>query len=330
VNPRVATAPLLTSVVLLVAAAPGTAGVEPVFTVTAPTGTYTPSTAEFRHWVRIARRSALGRTTRRQARWQAFEELLNSAWIDAEAAEQGLAVSDPNVYRAFLVQKRQSFPTERDFRRFLRDTGQTLADILRRVRLDLLANMIRERAIAPATASVTDAVVDDYIARHGHERVPERRDIRIVLTRRRAPAVQAKGELLRGRTWSSVARRYSIDEATSHRGGRLPDVPRGTLVRRLDRAVFRAPSRRVRGPVRTRVGYWVFRVSRIEPAHFLPEAASRRIIRRRLVVRAQRAALDRFVDAYTAKWTSRTVCAEAYRASRKCANRSPKAEPDSD
>jgi hypothetical protein len=64
----------------------------------------------------------------------------------------------------------------------------------------------------------------------------------------------------------------------------------------------------------------MFSVSRIEPAHPLREPVSRRIIRRRLVAEAQQAELDRFVAAFTANWTRRTVCADAYRASPKCAN----------
>jgi foldase protein PrsA len=180
--------------------------------------------------------------------------------------------------------------------------------------------MIRDHVIAPVAASVTEAAVDAYIAEHGHERAPERRDLRVILTEDRRDAVRAKRELLRGRTWKSVARRYSLDAATNQRGGRVRGVVRGTLERRLERAVFRAPSRRITGPVRTRFGYWMFSVSRIEPAHPLREPVSRRIIRRRLVAEAQQAELDRFVAAFTANWTRRTVCADAYRASPKCAN----------
>ena len=315
---RITTVLAVASVALLVTAAPAAAA--PVFTVTAPTGTYTTSPAELAHWARIARLSAFGALTRAEARWLAFEQLLSFAWIDGEAAERGLEVSAEVVHRSFLAQRRQSFRSKRDFRRFLRDSGQTVADIERRVRLDLVTEMIREQVIAPAAASVTDAAIDEYIAKHGHEWAPERRDIRFILTEDRREAVRAKRELLRGRTWKSVARRYSLDAATNQRGGRVRGVVRGTLERRVERAVFRAPRRRIRGPVRTEFGYWVFSVSRIEPAHPLPEAVSRRIIRRRLVAVAQQAELDRFVAAFTEKWTSRTVCAEAYRASPKCAN----------
>jgi len=118
-----------------------------------------------------------------------------------------------------------------------------------------------------------------------------------------------------------VARRYSIDEASRLRGGRLTDVARGTLERRLEKAIFRAPRRKIRGPVRARPGFWVFHVSRIEHAHFRSEAASRRIIRHRLIRQSEQAALDQFVAEFGPKWTSRTTCAEEFRASAKCANR---------
>jgi foldase protein PrsA len=299
------------------AAAPAVAGSGAIFIVTAPSGTYAASTAEHAYWARIARRSG---ATRRQARWSAFELLLSFAWLEGEATERGLTVSARAVHREFVALRRQAFPSRRDFRQYLHDTGQTVADVERRVRLDLLANMIRDQVVARAAASVTDAQVQAYIAEHGLERVPERRDIRLVLTRRRRPAVEAKRELLRGRSWRSVARRYSIDEATRHRGGRLPGLARGTLSTRVERAVFRAPRGRVRGPLRTRVGFWVFTVTRIQPAHFRSVAASRRIVRRRLIRRAAQAELDRFVAALDTTWTSRTVCADRYRSSPNCAN----------
>ena len=313
----VARAFVLVLVVLTVVAAPGVARGDAVFTVTAPPGTYTLSKAEHAHWARVARRSG---ATRSRARWMAFELLLGHAWIEGEAAERGIALAPEVVEREFVASRRQTFRSRRQFRRYLRETGQTAADIKVRVRQDLLTNMIRDQVIALAAASVTDADVDEYIAEHGHERVPERRDIRIVLTRRRATAIRAKRELLRGRSWRSVARRYSIDVASRSLGGRLPDQVRGTLERRLDRAVFRAPRGRIKGPVRTQYGFYVFSVSRIEPEHFLPETVSRRMIRRNLVRQAEEAELDRFVDAFGAKWTSRTVCAEEYRASPNCAN----------
>ena len=59
----------------------------------------------------------------------------------------------------------------------------------------------RERAIAPVT--VTDTDIDRFLDRRGGNiRIPERRDLRIVLTRTRTAGPAAKHELLTGAKWS--------------------------------------------------------------------------------------------------------------------------------
>jgi hypothetical protein len=286
-----------------------------VFTVVGPTGAYTISAAEHAHWAEIAQRSG---ASRREARWQAFEQLVHFTWLEAEAVERGLALSDEVVQRELLGTWRDAFPDGGAFQPFLHETGQTAADFERRVRQDLLSEAIRENVMAGVAASVTDAMVEDFIAEHGLEQVPERRDVRLVLTERNATALTAKRELLSGTSWESVVARYSIDESTRHRAGERLRVARGKLEPRLARAIFRAPCGEIKGPVRTRSGFWVFSVERIEPAHPRSQAASRRIVRRRLVKRAEQAALDRFVAAYSEKWRRRTTCAAEYRASAVC------------
>ena len=112
--------------------------------------------------------------------------------------------------------------------------------------------------------------------------------------------------------------RYSIDEASASQDGRLPSVARGTLERRLDRAVFRARVGRIVGPVRTRFGYYVVRVSRVHPGRAIPMDDAREIARNHLVSRAQQAALSAFVEEFHAKWRSRTVCAARWRSQPEC------------
>jgi parvulin-like peptidyl-prolyl isomerase len=278
---------------------PMTAADRVAFTVVGPTVTFTISAAEHAHWAEIAHRSG---ASRREARWQAFEQLVQFTWLEAEAAERGLVLSDEVVQRELLATWRDAFPDGSAFQRFLHETGQTAADFERRVRQDLLSEAIRENVMAGVAASVTDAMVEDFIAEHGLEQVPERRDVRLVLTERNATALTAKRELLSGTSWESVVARYSIDESTRHRAGERLRVARGKLEPRLARAIFRAPCGEIKGPVRTRSGFWVFSVERIEPPHPRSLAPSRRIVRRRLVKRAEQAALDRFVAAYSEKW----------------------------
>jgi foldase protein PrsA len=277
------------------------------FTVTAADGAvYRATAAELDHWARLARRSG-------RSRAEAFRMLVEHAWISAEAAERDLVVTHQQVVREFRQQRDSVFSTRRQYRRFLRESGQTVDDLLFRMREDMLRVAIRAQVVAAAAASVTDADVDAHLAEHGFPRIPERRDIRIVLTARRSAAVTALRELEAGATWSAVARRYSIDEASRRQNGRLHDVARRDLERRLQRAVFAARPRRVMGPVRTQFGYYVFRVTRVHPAHDVPEAEARANARAVLVAEAQQTAFTRFAADFEAKWRARTVCAPRWR-----------------
>jgi foldase protein PrsA len=97
-----------------------------------------------------------------------MQVLVSYAWIEGEADELGLAVSDEAVSRSFRRQRRANFQTRRAFRRFLRDSGQTAADIRFRVRIDMLSTRIRRRVTAAGEATVTDAQVDAYHAEQGN------------------------------------------------------------------------------------------------------------------------------------------------------------------
>jgi foldase protein PrsA len=167
---------------------------------------------------------------------------------------------------------------------------------------------------------VTDAQVDAAVKARGPMHTAETRDVRLVLTRRRAAARAARRALEAGESWSVVARRYSADVLSRRRGGLLRGLRRSWLEPRLARAVFRARRGRLVGPVRTSFGYYVFEVVRVHPSKLVPLARERKIIRRRLVARAEQTALNRFVGEWRARWRARTVCAPAYTWDPDCSN----------
>jgi foldase protein PrsA len=308
---------IVTGVVLaLVGAAPAWAQEdEPIFTVTGTARTFTASTSELEHWFGIARSDGTGPKV---ARRLAFQLLLRNAWIAAEADLRGVAVSDAEVEAELWSQVDQAFPSRRAFRRWLRRSGQAEADILMRVRLDMLSIRIVDPVLEQAKASVTDEVVDRYLAKRGNYRIPEVRDVRIIHTRRRASAVAAKRELLAGVSWRTVGRRYS----PTHMNGTPTRAGRGSFEPALSRRIFRARPRRIVGPVRTQFGYYVFRVTRVHPERELPTARSRRIARVDLVARAQATALNRFTDEFVARWRVRTACAPRYATYPDCGSQS--------
>src|SRR5918997_5542708 len=126
----------------------------------------------------------------------------------------GIKVTDAEVKKSFDQQKKQSFPKEADYKKFLKDYGQTEEDVKQRVRLDLLSNKIRDKVIK-GKDKVSDAQIKDFYDKNKERFAqPERRDLRIVLTKTRARADQAKAALEDGQSWKTVAKEYSIDEAS--------------------------------------------------------------------------------------------------------------------
>jgi foldase protein PrsA len=245
-------------------------------------------------------------------RKQALQLLINAKWIEHEAAELGIAVSDEEVRRSFESQKGQAFPKERDYREFLRQSGRSEADILFQVRNELLSNKIRD-LVHLGAEPVSDTQIADYYSRHRKRFAdPERRDLRIVLTKRRGEAQRAKRALRAGRSWREVARRYSIDRHSKRRGGRLPAVTKGAHEKPLDEAVFKARKGQLVGPVRTRLGYYVFEITKITPARqrSLEEAAP--TIRALLEDENRQRAMDAYVKLFKAKWQARTECRRGY------------------
>ena len=208
-----------------------------------------------------------------QLRDQVLQLLISFKWIAGEAAAQGIAVTDAEVDQSFEQQKQQSFPKDVDFQRFLKTSGQTREDVVQRVRLDLLSNKIRDKVVAGKDQVADQAIAQFYADNASRFVVPEKRSLRVVLTKRVADAKRARSALERGTSWKAVARRYSIDEQSKRDGGKLPAQAKGTLDRPLEKAVFGAVKDRLIGPLRTRYGYYVFTVTKV--AAVAPTAARR-------------------------------------------------------
>jgi foldase protein PrsA len=113
--------------------------------------------ADFDHWLLVATASAgqaeppaAGTKEYAQLRDQVMQLLISFTWIELEARDRGIVISKAKIRASLREQKRQSFPNERAWQRFLASSHQTEADIMQRIRLDLLSNRLRDRVIAHA------------------------------------------------------------------------------------------------------------------------------------------------------------------------------------
>ena len=258
---------------------------------------------------------------------QVLQLLISFQWIEGEAADQGIKVSDAEVKKQFDTQKKASFPKEADFEKFLKDSGQSMEDIMLRVRLDVLSNKIREK-ITKGKDKVTDAAIEKYYNENKQRFAqPERRDLKVVLTKTEAKADEARQAIEDGESWKDVAKEYSIDQASKAQGGKLAAVAKGQQEKSLDDAVFKASKGELVGPVKTQFGWYVFEVDKVTEASQQTLEEAKTTIKQLLASQQQQKALDSFVKEFRKKWKDKTECRENY-VTQDCSNApKPKATP---
>jgi len=243
---------------------------------------------------------------------QVLQFLISAQWISNEAADQDVKVTDKEVQKQFAQTKKQSFPKEADFKKFLTTSGMTMEDLLFRVRLDTISNKLREK-VTKGKDKVTAAQIADYYKKNkARFAQPERRDLRIVLTKTSAKASQAKSALAAGGSWKKVAKQYSIDQASKGQGGVLLAVAKGQQEKSLDAAVFKAAKGKLVGPIKTQFGYYVFQVQKITKASQQTLKQATPTIKQLLASQNQQKALDKFVKDFQKHWKDETKCRKGY------------------
>jgi foldase protein PrsA len=251
--------------------------------------------------------------------------LVSYKWIEGEAKAQKVSVTDAEVKKSFDAQKKQNFPKDADYKKFLEQSGQSQDDIMLRVKLDLLSQKIRDKVIK-GKDKVSDAEVKAFYDKNkARFTQPETRDLQIVLAKTEAKAKEAKSALEGGQSWASVVKKYSVDQASKASGGKLPAQAKGTLEKALDEGVFAADKGKIMGPVKTAFGWYVFRVTKITPSKTQSLADAKTTISQTLVSQNQQKALDSFISDFRKRWREKTECREGFTTS-DCKN-GPKPTP---
>jgi foldase protein PrsA len=248
-----------------------------------------------------------------QLKGEVMQFLIQAEWVQQEAEEREVEVSDEEVRKSFEDQKQQAFPRPADYREFLEMSGMTEDDILYRVKLDQLQTKLTEQ-ITKDEVNITPADVEKFYEKNQEQFArPESRDVSLVLTRGRERAQKAKQALENGRRFPAVARKFSIDQATKTQGGKLTDLTRGQQDPELEEAAFAAEEGELEGPVKTQFGFYVFEVDQVtEPEQ--PELDEvRDTIRQQLRSEREQKVLDDFIKDFREEYKDQTKCAEDFR-----------------
>jgi foldase protein PrsA len=243
---------------------------------------------------------------------QVMQFLIQSQWLTQEAKAKDVKVTDAAVQKQFQDQKKQSFPNDKAYQKFLASSGMTQQDLLFRVKLDMLTTQLRQKIIE-GKGKVTDPQITSYYNKNKSRfSQPERRDLEVVLTKSKAKAAAAKKSLQSGQSFKSVSKKYSIDQASKAQGGKLPGVVKGQQEAAFDKAIFSAKKGQLVGPVKTQFGYYVFKVDKVYPQSQQTLVQSKDTIRNLLRSQQEQKALADFVKDYQKKYKDKTNCAKGY------------------
>ena len=257
---------------------------------------------------------------------EVMQFLIQAEWVQQEAADQDIKVTDAQIKKSFEDQKKQAFPNDKQYNQFLASSGMTEEDILFRVRLDQLQQKLTQKVTEDAK-KVSDEDLSAYYEKNKKRFAqPERRDLRVVLTKTEAKAKAAQQALESGQPFKKVVKQYSIDEASKSQAGLLPAVSEGQQEKAFDEAIFQAKKGELEGPVKTQFGWYVFKVEKVTKASQQTLEQSKETIKNLLRSQRQQKALDGFIKSFREDYKDRTDCADDYRVA-ECKN-APKDETD--
>lgn len=238
-----------------------------------------------------------------------MDYLIKAYWYQADAHKMGITVTNAQVQQALAKAKKGQFSTNAQFQAFLKSTGQTLADVNYRIKVE----KIYSKLLAKHPTKVTSADVANYYNAHKSQfGTPETRDLKIVLAKSAAQANAAKSALQSGQSWAVVAKKYSIDPTTKNKGGVLTNVSKGQQDAALSKAAFAAAPKKLIGPVKGQFGYYVLEVTKIHPATQKSLAQSSALIKQTLTNQAQSNAANAVVNHAKQDWQSQTKCRTTY------------------
>lgn len=238
--------------------------------------------------------------------------LIGLEWVLGEAPAKGVKISDAEVHKQFVKIRTQQFPSAAEFEKFITTSGQTVSDLLLRVKYNLASQKLQQK-ILKLTPKVTQAQIQKYYnenkSRYG---VPEKRSLQVILTKTEAAANSAKKEVESGKSFESVAKSKSIDPVSKTKGGLLPEVAKGQEEKALDTAVFAAQKGVLGGPIKTAFGYYIFKVLSSKPGSQQSLAQVQASIKQQLASTGQQTAFTKFVKEFKKKWKAKTDCRTGY------------------
>lgn len=248
----------------------------------------------------------------KQIKDQAVSQLLTSQFLNGEAEDDKIKVTDAEVTKALPAKYTQTIGGKENLAKFTAMTGLGEAFFRAQVKTELIGQKIQEK-ITKDAGKVTDAEVQKHYDKNKAQYTqPEMRDLRIILTKTKAEAEKAKKALDGGAKFEDVVKEYSIDTITKKDGGKLANVVKGQQEKALGDASFAAKKGEIVGPIKTETGYYVVQVDKITASKLVPFKDVKEQIKQQLTQTKPQEALTKWQTETLDSWKEKTNCRKGY------------------
>jgi parvulin-like peptidyl-prolyl isomerase len=256
----------------------------------------------------------------------ALNSIFEAIWLQGQGEEWGIEVSEKEVAEELKKLKKESFKSEAEFKKFLKESGFTSEDVNERVKLQILSTQLQEQLKERAPTPSKSQIEAYYEAAKATQFTQKpTRDVRVVVNKNRKQAKEAREALSKddsAKNWKKVAKKYSEDPATKESGGLKKGVQEGIEEEPLNAAFFGTPEGQVEGPIKTKSGYTVFEVENSTPESVQELKAVESQLQATLAQREEQEYVAGFVADFSTKWMQRTHCASGY-VTERCADYKP-------
>jgi parvulin-like peptidyl-prolyl isomerase len=258
-----------------------------------------------------------------EAKEAALTEQIEGVWIRGQAEEMGLSATEKQVEDELAAIKKQNFPTEGAYKKFLKESNFTQDEVNELVELQIFTKEIQEKISSETPKPSSDAIEAYYEAeKEAQFTTKESRDVRLILNEDKKEVEAAKAALGKDsspESWKKVAKKYSSDPTSASKGGLQEGITEEFLKGPLKTAIFDSPTGELAGPVKFEKNWVLVEVVKLTPEKVQTLAESKATIESTLAQQAQQEYLAEFVADYEARWTNRTTCGDDFLIA-KCGN----------
>lgn len=246
----------------------------------------------------------------------ALNELINAIWVQGQAEELDLSVTEKQVEDELATIKKQNFPTDKAYEKFLAESKFSEEDVDDRIRLQLLTTQIQESVQGSAPAP-SDSEIEAYYDANKESQfsTPASRDIRVVINKDKAKvdaALKALEEDNSPANWKKVAAKYSIDPTSKSKGGLQEGVTEEAAQGPLKNAIFGPATGELNDPIEYEKNWILIEVVKLNPEKAQSLAEVKGQISSTLAQEQQQEYFSEFVSDWQTKWQQRTYCADGF------------------